>query len=88
MNLRELIGHQIHTVVPFIDENTITVFTLHAIEDAGLWVESQILDEIILSTFKVATAPKKLVIFLPWHAIRMIYGVHDAPSLSEKALGL
>jgi|GEM_PF-2000831 hypothetical protein len=88
LNLRELIGQEIHTVVPFISPTTITVFTLYGIEDSGIWVESQTLDEVILDAFKVASAPKKIVVFLPWHEIRMIYGFRAGPSLSEKSLGL
>lgn len=89
MNLKEMIGHEIHLVIELIQPAPqLMAMKLHNVEEGGIWVESQALTEIVLGIFQVPTAPKTLVIFLPWSQIRMIFGYRDAPSLSEKALGL
>jgi len=88
LNLKGMIGEKIRALVPFLGENEVMTFKLHNLEQAGIWVESQALTDKMLSIVGAASAPRTLVVFLPWSQIQLIFGYVDEVSLSQKALGL
>jgi hypothetical protein len=86
--LEDMIGEQIAACVPMFDPIVMQKMTLHAVEQAGIWVEHQDSTNRILVRLGAQTSPKTLLFFLPWHEIRMIWGSLDAPALNEKSFGI
>lgn len=84
----EMVGETIIARVPNLHPTTLQSLKLHGAENSGLWVESQVLTEQLLSMFGVPTAPKTPVFFLPFHQIAFVLGYADAPALSETAFGV
>lgn len=86
--LQSKIGEEISALVPFFDPKILQTLKLHAVEDAGIWVENQKLTNQILSVAGVSASPKTAIFFLPWQQIVTIVGSLDVPGLSEKQLGV
>lgn len=86
--LDAMIGEQIAVLCPMFDKIVLQQMTLHAVEQAGIWVEHQDSTNRLLATLKIQSTPRTVVFFLPWHEIRMIWGSFDAPALNEKAFGV
>jgi hypothetical protein len=86
--LDDMVGEKIAALVPMFDKIILQEMTLHAVEQSGIWVESQHATNMLLGNLKAQSAPKTLVFFLPWHEIRMIWGSLDVPALNEKAFGV
>lgn len=87
-SLKEMTGQTIHAFIPHFDPKKIRPYKLHNVETSGLWLESQEATDTILEYAGVQTAPKTLVLFVPFHRIELIFGSTDVPSLSEKGLGI
>lgn len=87
-DLQSLVGSEISVLIPSLDPKIFQRVRLHGVELSGIWIESQTFTEFILTQLHTATAPKTLILFLPWHQVSVILGSADGPSLSEKAFGL
>jgi hypothetical protein len=87
-SLREMVGQSITALVPMIDNVKLQELKLHGVEDGGVWVESQYLINVLLSSLGVAAAPKTVIFFLPFHQISFVLGSLNVPALSEKGLGV
>jgi hypothetical protein len=73
--------------IPINEEHPVFV-KLVAVDDGGIWIESQDATEHLLQQFKRTSAPKTAIWFLPFAQIAWILGTEDYPSMSEKSLGL
>jgi hypothetical protein len=60
--------------------------SLHLVEDAGIWIESQTLTDKILKGSNATMAPKTLIFFVPWSQITFILSALDMPSISSSVL--
>jgi hypothetical protein len=81
-------GEEIVVLIPFIHTTAMQRVRLHRAEDAGLWIESQTLIEMMLKSIRQATSPKSVAFFFPWHQITFVMSGMDKVSISEKSLGL
>jgi hypothetical protein len=86
-SLQSLIGEPIVACIPYIDERA-TIYTLHAIEPSGIWIESQAVTDHFLKEFNRPAAPKSLVLFVPFSGVSCIYSNIDSPGLSRTAFGV
>lgn len=84
-DLHSLIGEEISALIPFFHPTKLQILTLHGVENGGIWVENQKYTNQFLESIGLATAPKTMIFFLPWHQIATILGSLETPSLSEKA---
>jgi|HubBroStandDraft_2_1064218.scaffolds.fasta_scaffold291696_1 hypothetical protein len=88
-SLQGLVGSVIQAVIPiWSHDSVVREFKLHGVEAGGLWLESQELTDNILKALGIATAPKTVALFVPYHHVQFVVGLVDQSSLSEKALGL
>ena len=88
MQYTDLVGQMIFLVIPQLDPVKLQHVKLHGVETGGLWIHSQEYTNTMLSQFGVASTPKTMVIFLPYHAITVGFASIDEPSLNEKAFGV
>ena len=88
MKLDDMVRETIFAKVPAADPANIHLFKLHSVEAGGLWLESQAFIDALLEQMGVQAAPKTPVVFVPYHQIVFVLGFSDAPSFSEKALGV
>ncbi len=86
--LEEMIGQTIVALIPLIDKEEFQEVKLHGVESGGLWIESQKITNWLLRRKGLASAPKTLVLFLPYHQITFVMSALDVPSLSESAFGV
>lgn len=84
--LDKLVGETIVILAPQFDPTLYYRVKLHAVENGGIWIESQDFTTQILSHFKATIAPKTLVFFLPFSQISHILGAIDVPAVSERAI--
>lgn len=87
-SLSEMVGQTIAVHIPFIDRVKVQEVKLHAIENGGIWIESQNLTDVMLSNIGASAAPKTLIYFVPFHQITFVWHALDVPSLSETKLGV
>lgn len=89
-SLRNLIGTVIMASVPILKEpnerDDFKKFKLHAVESAGLWLESQEITNEILDKEQMVASPGTLVLFIPFDKINLIVGAVAVPSFSEKGI--
>ena len=88
MKLSDYIGTTILALIPGIDQRKIQKIKLRDVESTGIWIENQGLINAFLESVGQPTAPKTLVVFLPYSSITAIYVGVDEPSLNEKAFGV
>jgi hypothetical protein len=81
IELRRLIGHQIIVMGPnFFESEKLRSSKLLAVEDAGIWIESQeAVDKMIGELPKKPTAAG-LALFIPFGQITSIMAGFDSPS--------
>lgn len=84
--LSDLVGQTIHALVPSIDPQVIQPLKLHGVEVGGIWVESQKVNNLVLSIAGQTISRKTGILFLPYHQISFVLGTLDVPSVSDKAL--
>jgi hypothetical protein len=71
-----------------VNETRPALIKLLAVENGGIWVESQEATDHWLSEAGKQASPRTLAWFLPFAQISWIMGSSDYPALSEKAFGL
>jgi hypothetical protein len=73
LELRKLIGLQVIVMGPsFIDNEKLESVKLLAVEDAGIWIQSQeAVDRIVGSVQKKASSPS-LAIFIPYTEVKAV----------------
>jgi len=87
-SLQEMVGQTaVIRSIP-INETRPALVKLLAIENGGIWVESQDATEHWLSEVGRQASSRTLAWFLPFAQIAWIMGSSDYPALSEKAFGL
>lgn len=86
--LQDFVGQTIIALVPIFDPVVYQSLKLHEVEASGLWVENQEITNFMLEKYGLATTPKTMIFFLPFHEIRFVLGSLDVPSLGEKAFGV
>jgi len=88
--LEDMIGETIGAIVPTLHdhERVIQRLVLHGVEPYGIWVESQTITDMGLELVGLQSAPKTMIVLLPWDKILMIFSSLDVPSLSEKRFGI
>jgi len=87
-SLHKLIGENLVAAIPIIDENSPSLVKLLAVENGGIWIESQKTTNHWLSQIGLPATQKAYIFFVPYHQISWILDRPDYPALSEKALGL
>jgi hypothetical protein len=88
MQLSDYIGSTVLAVIPGIDKTKVQKIKLHGVEAGGVWIENQSLTNAFLEFLGVSSAPKTLVLFVPYTAIAAIYAALDEPALNEKSFGV
>ncbi|MDQ2950353.1 MAG: hypothetical protein M3Y27_31175 [Acidobacteriota bacterium] len=86
--LSDRIGETVLALIPRIHHTIYQKIKLVGVEDGGLWIQSQQIMTDLLRAAGVATSPRTLVIFLPFHEISAILCATDEVGLDEKAFGL
>ena len=82
LELRRLIGHQVIVMGPsFIDNEKLDSVKLLAVEDAGIWIESQeAVDRVVGRLQKKPSAPS-LAIFVPYgQIVTILAGIESSGS--------
>lgn len=88
MQFEQLIGSQISLLMPTVHKTQHQHFVLRGVEAGGLWLESQMLANYVLGQIGVASTPKTIAIFVPYHQFDAAFASLDLPSLNEKAFGV
>lgn len=86
--LHKLIGEALVAAIPIIDEKGPSLVTLLAVENGGIWIESQKTTNHWLSQIGLPDTRKAYIFFVPYHQISWILDRADYPGLSEQALGI
>jgi hypothetical protein len=73
-SLKKLIGKEIFVSIPIVDREGYIHATLLAVEDAGLWLECDYLNEKFLADERLTEAEKgsKLKVFFPFSEIHYV----------------
>jgi hypothetical protein len=87
-SLQELVGENLVAAIQIIDEKHPSLVKLLAVENGGIWVESQKITDDWLSKIGSFATRKAYIFFVPYQQISWILDRADCPGLSEKALGL
>jgi hypothetical protein len=85
-SLAELIGRNIVIRSIPLDEHAPAIAKLHAVEDGGIWVESQKAMEGMLQYLERTSAPRTLVYFLPFAQISWVMSSVDSPYISDSIM--
>jgi hypothetical protein len=88
MQLADYVDQEISMLIPFIDPVKLQRVKIRGVEAGGIWLESQTLTNITLKSIGVATAPKSLAFFFPYHAVRFGFVGVEGVALNESALGV
>jgi hypothetical protein len=48
-------------------------FKLHTVEEYGIWIEAREYSEELLTMAGMPTAPKHLVVFVPWSEVTAVF---------------
>lgn len=82
-DLKAMVGQSVVALIPIFDKIQFQEVKLLAVEDAGVWVESQKFMNQLLQKVGVTMSPKTMVFFLPFSQIAFIAASLDSPSISE-----
>jgi len=88
MQLSDYIGQEIVLFIPALHTTDFQKVRLLGVEAGGVWIESQTLINIILKNAGIASAPKSLAFFYPYHELRFGFVGIGGPALNEKAFGV
>jgi asparagine N-glycosylation enzyme membrane subunit Stt3 len=81
--MRKLIGHQIVVIGPsFVDNDKLQSIKLLAVEEAGIWIESQEAAEKTIGRLQKKPSTSALAFFIPFAQISSIVAGFD-PSAIE-----
>jgi hypothetical protein len=73
IELRRLIGHQVIVMGPnFVDNERLPSVKLLAVEEAGIWIESQEAVEKIIASLRKKPSTVGLAFFIPYRQITAI----------------
>jgi hypothetical protein len=73
MELRKLIGHRVVVMGPsFVDHDKLQSVKLLAVEEAGIWIESEEAVDKILGRLQKKASAAALAFFVPWAQITTI----------------
>jgi hypothetical protein len=86
--LKSMVGEIIMARIPALDKEEMVLVTLHMVEAAGIWVESQDFTETVMSKCGIAASRTTVLMFVPFHGVDYILGSIDVMSLSERAFGV
>jgi hypothetical protein len=85
MQLSDFIGQVVSMVIPAIHQTTIQKVELLGVETGGVWIQSQTFTNAVLQTLGEASAPKTMVLFVPYHGIALAFSSIEERALNEKA---
>jgi hypothetical protein len=77
MQFSELIGTEIHVLIPQFHPLQYQKLKLVGIETGGLWLQSNLLTNVVLEHFEIQTASPTLTFFLPYHEIAFALAATD-----------
>ena len=86
--LKDYIGQELLAFVPIINREAIQTLLLHGIEDAGIWVESENLTQMVLAKLNRPASSRTPIFFLPFSQIGFVLSGIGKVSLSHKAFGV
>jgi hypothetical protein len=84
--LKNMIGQVITAHIPYLHQTQWQEVKLHAVENGGIWIESQKFMTEMLTRIGATMSPKTMIFFLPFSQITFIGASLDTPSISEKAI--
>lgn len=85
-NLVGLIGQTVAMMVPVFDPSHTVNVKIHALEPSGIWVESQMMIETMLTSIGRKSGAATPLFFLPFSSIAFVMASIGLPSLSETML--
>jgi hypothetical protein len=88
MTFNDFVGQTVLAVVPILHKIEFQTLKVHGCEAGGIWVESQVLTDMILKAIGQQTGKRTPIFFLPFHQITFAWTTLDQPSLSESAFGV
>lgn len=88
MQFTDFIDQPIRLAIPALNATKIQTYTLIGVESGGLWVHSQDYTNSVLQILGTQTAPKTMVLFVPYQQIALGFASIEGPSLDEKAFGV
>jgi hypothetical protein len=86
--LKSMVGEIIMARIPALDKKEMVLVTLHMVEAAGIWVESQEFTETVMAKCNIVASRTTVLMFVPFHGVEYVLGSIDSLSLSEKAFGV
>jgi hypothetical protein len=84
--LKDRVGQLIVALIPALHKTTMQQVRLLAVENSGVWIESQKFMSEFLTHIGTGMSPKTMIFFFPFSQITFIAASLDAPSISEKAM--
>jgi len=82
-SLNSLIGEEILVQLNKMSPDESVVMKLHAVEQAGIWIESQAITNAMLAKAGVSSAGKTPVLFIPFHVIDFVLSFAEGPSAAH-----
>ena len=86
-SLKEMEGELIVLRLALVGDDFMQV-RLHKVEDFGIWIETQVMTDMLLSSVGAPASQKTPVFFLPWNAVLAIVGWEPGTSLNRAAFGV
>lgn len=88
MSFTDHIGQVIHVVIPkILHETELCPVKLVGVDAGGIWIESQMFTNFILSGLGKATSSKTMILFVPYGLISYAVISKDELALNERAFG-
>lgn len=74
-DLRSLIRHKVLANIPIFHSSELYEFTLHGVEEGGLWLENDKTTQQILKAAGLGSSPRAVIFFIPFDKINFIIRV-------------
>ena len=88
MQFSELLNQPILMTIPKMHPTKYQTVKVVGVESGGLWIECQEITNRVLQMAGAPSAPRTIVVFLPYHSIGEVAHFVDGPSLNEKSFGV
>ena len=87
-SLETMIGEKLNFSMRWANGRRQLVAKLLAVENGGVWIESQVVTDDLLKLLNVPASPRQPVLFVPFAAIECIVSSVEGPALSASSFGL
>lgn len=88
MNFSELVGKEVLVLIPFIEPHHYQRVKLLGVEPGGIWIESQIMINLVYSALGETASERTPAFFIPYHQIEFAVTGIPGLALNETAFGI